>query len=374
MPGLLLFAKHPFKTSFLRVNKQVEESPGAGYTDGINTILRQVNQYKKPLLMAVFLAIGIVAFEVWQVGSIAGDSGVLGGPGRSAPGMQADDQLAATFVAFPTLGNSEDFAGEDIEDQQGIGGSPAASFRDQSQPLGANRGGVITYRVNHGDTLSQIAGDFGISVQTITAANPEIRAQALQIGQELVILPVSGIIYHVRGGETLESVAELFNISPSHIREFNKTVDFEDLGAGASLVIPGAKPRNQYVGGPSLPDIGTYFTQPTLGFNWGRLHKYNAVDIANACGTRIVASAEGLVVDASSGGWNSGYGHYVLIEHPNDTKTRYAHLGDVLVKIGDYAKQGQEIGEMGNTGNVHGPTGCHLHFEIYGAKNSFARF
>jgi murein DD-endopeptidase MepM/ murein hydrolase activator NlpD len=116
---------------------------------------------------------------------------------------------------------------------------------------------------------------------------------------------------------------------------------------------------------------------PAYGYDWGILHHYNAVDIAASCGTPVVAAAEGLVVpDDSFGdgvdGWNGGYGSFVLIEHPfgDGVRTRYAHLGKALVSIGDYVKQGQEIGIMGDTGEA---TGCHVHFEVYGAQNPFAK-
>ena len=57
----------------------------------------------------------------------------------------------------------------------------------------------------------------------------------------------------------------------------------------------------------------------------------------------------------------------ILLEHPGATglRTRYAHLSKVFVEIGDYVKQGDKIGLMGQTGDA---TGCHLHFEIYGAE------
>ena len=91
----------------------------------------------------------------------------------------------------------------------------------------------------------------------------------------------------------------------------------------------------------------------------------------------MYAAAEGIVVpDEKLGdgteGWNDGYGIFVLLEHPNGTRTRYAHLGKVLVKAGEELRSGAIIGVMGNTGNTHGPTGCHLHFEVLGAKNPFA--
>ena len=112
---------------------------------------------------------------------------------------------------------------------------------------------------------------------------------------------------------------------------------------------------------------------PTTGWNWGRLHNYNAVDIANACGTSIYAAAEGLVIDEKSFGWNGGYGHYVDIEHPNGVITRYAHTEKNSVSVGDYVAQGDVIAYIGNTGLTHGVTGCHLHFEVRGARNPFTK-
>lgn len=125
----------------------------------------------------------------------------------------------------------------------------------------------------------------------------------------------------------------------------------------------------------SLPSLKGYFSMPAAGLNWGILHDNNAVDIANACGTPVYSAAEGVVVPDPSiqddgTGWNGGYGNFVLIEHPNGVKTRYAHLQQILVKIGDYVSKKQEIGLMGSTGRA---TGCHVHFEVLGAKNLFAK-
>ncbi|MDP1706654.1 MAG: M23 family metallopeptidase [bacterium] len=117
---------------------------------------------------------------------------------------------------------------------------------------------------------------------------------------------------------------------------------------------------------------GSYFILPSSGLNWGKLHYNNAVDIADLCGRPIKAAAEGLVVEEfSNNRWNNGYGNYVLIEHPNGTKTRYAHAAKNIVKVGDYVDQGQKISLIGNTGNAKGATGCHVHFEVIGAKNPF---
>lgn len=137
-------------------------------------------------------------------------------------------------------------------------------------------------------------------------------------------------------------------------------------------------PRAGDASEPAKKTVSRYFIQPASGLNWGILHNHNAVDIANDCGTPIRAAADGTVVaDPSlgdgSGGWNGGYGKFVLIQHPNATKTRYAHMQKIFVSPGDHVTQGETIGTIGNTGEVKGTTGCHVHFEVYGAPNPFAR-
>lgn len=116
------------------------------------------------------------------------------------------------------------------------------------------------------------------------------------------------------------------------------------------------------------------FMAPTTGKNWGRLHGNNGVDIADGCGKNIYAADEGMVTESvANGNWNSGYGNYLVIKHPNGVSTKYAHTKKNSVKVGSYVLQGDPVALIGNTGFVHGITGCHLHFEVLGAKNPFAR-
>ena len=238
------------------------------------------------------------------------------------------------------------------------------------------RGGLKKYKVQAGDTLSALAANFSISVETIRFANPGLRSYLRQ-GEEIIILPTSGILYETKDGDSLEVVANRYQITPETIKQYNPEYQKLFGASGNRVVLPGAKPlsgaeyANRYVRG--LPDLGNYFSLPARGWNWGQLHDYNAVDIADQCGSPVYASAEGLVIEESTDGlWNQGYGNQVIIEHPNGTRTRYAHLAKALVRTGDYVAQGDKVALIGNTGNTHGPTGCHLHFEIYGAKNPFA--
>lgn len=86
--------------------------------------------------------------------------------------------------------------------------------------------------------------------------------------------------------------------------------------------------------------------------------RHDGVDLAGAKGTPILATADGVVVDA---GWASGYGRLIKIKHDFGIETRYAHLSAINVKVGQRVSRGDRIGGMGSTGRS---TGTHLHYEI----------
>lgn len=202
-------------------------------------------------------------------------------------------------------------------------------------------------------------------------SNPEVKSRSLQVGKELQILPVSGALYRLKDGESVESVAAAYRVSVAQLKEFNRSVNLASASEGTTIVIPGAVAKAAaYPASAKLPTAKNYFINPANGFNWGELHKNNAVDIANSCGTSIVAAAEGLVSEVDVGGWNGGYGYYVKMEHPNGTRTLYAHISKSFVSVGDYVEQGVKIALMGDTGES---TGCHLHFEVEGVRNPFAK-
>lgn len=260
-----------------------------------------------------------------------------------------------------------------LETQFIIDRGAAVSVNNPLSNVVATREGVIIYKVQKGDTLSRIAANFGISLNTILWANEKLKRGYLQPGEEIVVLPVSGVLHEVREEETLETISDAYGISVSRILNSNPTLIPAKLTAGGTVIVPDSKPlpASRLASLIRLPDLPGYFSIPTTGWNWGRLHNTNAVDIANVCGTPIYAAAEGLVVE-SAGGWNGGYGNYIVIEHPNSTKTLYAHNQKNIVSLGDYVSRGDSIGYIGNTGNTHGPTGCHVHFEVRGARNPFA--
>ena len=84
---------------------------------------------------------------------------------------------------------------------------------------------------------------------------------------------------------------------------------------------------------------------------------HSGLDFRAAHGNPVRATANGRVVSA---GWNGGYGKMVEIDHGNDITTRYGHMSDIEVKVGQTVRVGQTIGRVGSTGRSTGP---HLHYE-----------
>lgn len=99
---------------------------------------------------------------------------------------------------------------------------------------------------------------------------------------------------------------------------------------------------------------------------------HKGVDIgyrANEKENKVYANCEGVVKEIQTGipnlpgvGGKKSWGNFVLIEHPNGMMTRYAHLKEVFVNVGEHVTDKTCIGIIGNTGNSYGR---HLHFEVY---------
>ncbi len=89
----------------------------------------------------------------------------------------------------------------------------------------------------------------------------------------------------------------------------------------------------------------------------GRPAMHTGLDFRAAQGDPVRVTANGKVVSA---GWAGGYGRMVEVDHGNGLSTRYGHLSEIGVKVGEYVKIGQVIGAVGSTGRSTGP---HLHYE-----------
>ena len=89
----------------------------------------------------------------------------------------------------------------------------------------------------------------------------------------------------------------------------------------------------------------------------GRPAMHTGLDFRAASGDPVRVTANGKVVSA---GWSGGYGRMVEVDHGNGLSTRYGHLSEINVKVGETVKIGQVVGLVGSTGRSTGP---HLHYE-----------
>lgn len=88
------------------------------------------------------------------------------------------------------------------------------------------------------------------------------------------------------------------------------------------------------------------------------------LDFTAPSGTPIQATGAGTIVKAGRG---TGYGNEVIIDHGYGYKSRYAHMRQIDVKVGQKVKRGQQIGLVGSTGTSTAPH-CHYEIEYFGKK------
>tara|TARA_B100000745_G_scaffold70940_1_gene42449 strand:- start:20010 stop:21068 length:1059 start_codon:yes stop_codon:yes gene_type:complete len=263
---------------------------------------------------------------------------------------------------------------------------PTGSMADVADDTSYKTNGQISiYIVRPGDTLGDIAEMFDVSINTIRWGNDISRSESIQPGQELVILPVTGIRYTVKTGGTLRDIIEKHGGDIDEAIAYNGYSADEYLAAGTEVIIPdgemaapkasAAVAKSRYtqsttgVRGTGGPSYSGYYLNPVAsGTRTQGIHGYNAVDIGAPTGTPIMAAASGKVIISKNSGWNGGYGKYIVIEHENGTQTLYSHNVKNIVFSGQQVVQGQVIAYMGSTGRSTGP---HVHFEVRGAKNPF---
>ena len=232
------------------------------------------------------------------------------------------------------------------------------------------------YQLQAGDTLSELAIEFGRDQASMTCAQgTDGRAfHDLQPGDSIVIPALSDLCHVVKPGETLTSIADWYEIGEEELAAVleNHLSEGATLRPGQRLFIPNARDKYRDPSALSLPRAPSTswrygdgkFIWPVardkVGLSQGFKHgKHMALDLAGDAGTPVLAADTGMVVKA---GWSdNGYGYRIVIDHGIDYITLYAHLSEYYVQPGDIVRKGDVIGAVGSTGNSTGP---HLHFEV----------
>jgi murein DD-endopeptidase MepM/ murein hydrolase activator NlpD len=239
--------------------------------------------------------------------------------------------------------------------------SPPAA---KANPVLLNSLKVQSYKTREGDTISQIAEKFRLNLDTVISYNDIRDARSITVGTTLTVPNTNGLKYRVRRGDTLDRIASSFGIALNLILDWNR-LDSSLITVGQEIFLPGARMTQNDLS----RILGNLFIFPVQGkvsslfgdrhdpFT-GVIRPHNGIDIVNKTGTAIQAAMAGTVYEV---GFNRNYGRYIIIRH-SGYQTMYAHLDKIVVSPRETVRQGQKVGELGNTGYSTGP---HLHFSIF---------
>jgi len=222
-----------------------------------------------------------------------------------------------------------------------------------------------------GETLSEVAARYGITINALVGANPDLSSlDRLPTGVELLIPPGEGLVVTLSQVTDLAGLLAEHQLSPLSVARANDIRSLNDLQPGMLLFLPGVEPTAalerlarvreeelRYIW-PLHGRITSYFGRRNLGMGTSNFHR--GIDVAAPTGTPVHAARSGTVVFS---GWStSGYGYLVRIRHHGGDETWYGHFSQLLVDHGDHVAQGEVIGLVGSTGISTGP---HLHFELH---------
>ncbi len=273
-----------------------------------------------------------------------------------SPAIPPADDIRSPVPIGPDVGQAHPMvAAADAEGSATSAPAPAAQ-----------RPKVISHIVAEGDTLWDIAEQYGVELDTVLGANPDISPNAIKIGQVVRVPSVDGALHKVKAGDTVSGIAAKYKVSEALILLSNGIADASRIVVGQELIIPGAKPVIQHrasMADGSKTTVTAKFQWPVVGpissrygWRWGRFHQ--GIDIAVTYGRTIVAARAGKVIFS---GWRGGYGYGVIISHGDGLTTLYGHASRLLVSYGEWVEAGQAIARVGSTGNSTGP---HCHFEV----------
>ncbi|MBN9075503.1 MAG: hypothetical protein BGN87_16680 [Rhizobiales bacterium 65-79] len=193
---------------------------------------------------------------------------------------------------------------------------------------------IETEQMRRVQTLSQRAW------QTGDAVKEALQSAGLKIADDYGKEDVGGPLIAVNDPSKFDT----------KVKELDDALDRLDLLKAETRKVPIANPAP---GAVVTSGFGVR-RDPILGVS--ALHP--GIDFRDPVGSDVPATAAGVVTRA---GWAGGYGNMVEVDHGGGYSTRYAHLSEIDVKVGEKVKLGQTLGRTGTTGRSTGP---HLHYEV----------
>lgn len=228
--------------------------------------------------------------------------------------------------------------------------------RDGGSSAGGSGGATTTHVVQHGETLGEIAGRYGLTVRRIAAANGITDPGHILAGSRLTLRdapatprPTTTVGSHtVARGETLSGIAVRYGVPVARLAAANGIADPDIIVVGTKLRVPGGW-QCPVRGAEFLDDFGV--AKPD-----GRTHE--GIDLFAPRGTPARAPVPGRVEQVRG---DRGGKQFFL--HGDDDRLYIGTHLDALVGSDGRVRAGQVLGRVGTTGNARG-TSPHLHFEV----------
>ena len=186
----------------------------------------------------------------------------------------------------------------------------------------------------------------------------------------------NGVYHQVRSGETLYRISKAYAVSVKQLAEVNHLADPSRLEVGQRLLIPharrelpvslitprGASLRRSEKGRGSAGHLP--FSWPvaggTVSSGFGQRGRsfHDGIDISAPAGTPVHAAQDGEVIYSDA---LRGYGNVIIVRHAGGFATVYAHNRTNHAQEHQQVRQGELIGNVGDSGRT---SGANLHFEV----------
>lgn len=226
------------------------------------------------------------------------------------------------------------------------------------------RGNGVIHTVLSNETLTEVAEQYGVTVEEIMAVpgNGISNADDVSIGKEILIPNPVQFAPTFVPDETVERDDEDDSDSSEDRSDDSSEESDDDSSDDSSSDDSSDSSSGSITGGGATSSSG--FAWPISGpisSYYGPNHPLGIdIDLFGRAGAPISAAMGGVVTFAGGNACCS-YGYYVVVDHGNGYQTLYAHLSSVGVSMGEVVAQGQYLGGAGTTGYS---TGVHLHFEV----------
>jgi len=208
------------------------------------------------------------------------------------------------------------------------------------------------HTVAQGETIESIARQYNVIPAALMGINPTLRGGEVSAGSAIVIPPYSGIEVEVPAGWNWQKLAEAYKVPADLLFEANGCRPL-----GKTVFVPAV---NRSIGPSINPDVEALRYGRQLHPARREFFFHSGVDFLASEGTQVLAAGEGTVAFAGPQG---DYGNLVVVNHQAGKQTRYAHLKDIAVKVGQKVLSGEVLGTVGTTGKRDIPP-SHLHFEV----------